>query len=54
MSRISYMRLRKLAEKIWRYLNGRYEDYDKEVNKIAEMIEKTLYQTLLQVKYLIN
>ena len=30
---------KKLAEKIWQWLNGRYENYDEEVNYIALMIE---------------
>lgn len=30
----------KLAEKIWRYMNGRYDSYGIETRHIAKMIER--------------
>jgi len=37
--KITYKQLRALSERIWNYLNGRYEDYNKEVDKITQMME---------------
>ena len=29
-----------LARRIWYYLNGRYESFDKETKRVSKMIEK--------------